>query len=662
MIFRQTTNTSDTPIIMGDIANVKNSNLKVPPLKIVLSSATSAGSDRSSSSSPSSESESLDSNLTIISDNQHDKSNSSKSDNKEETVNSKQERATRHNAKGSTGEKGSSTSTALGNKKSHDYNGSEPNNTDPVVGRDQSSSSSSTQRITRSSQRAAQQNKSENPNETNSDDTIVTEAQDKTIESARKVKRRKGEPQDNEQDSNQQVPPPTLVMANICPTDYELPSQNSFELYRDIRKRPYKKLMKLTTTQPKVPHGFKNYLLSSGPYLLDGNRIGIGIKGRSSINRTESFNARSCPSSNRVPPKLKYTNIHPKFSPAPSNQRHNYDIPRLLEAPKNLKFGSPLYELFQDQEKARQRMRMQHLKERERSVLTAEQEILRAYNRAAINDVEQDLNLSACAYFYLQERYHYIDDKNDSVDSMNPKLMHSQTNSGENQVETDGVKQLSPSDKGLQCGQTTKSSTNLTDETRESSEKSEKQTEEDGTGTPIDSSHDTKPSQKKKKCHDEDYRATVDDGGLSDISNISEKERDNGTSGSCKSHEDHPLKKSIIDPRTGNDKDEEGVNEESNDSRKTAAGEEQPVEVSKANQTALNKSAFLHNLQEIDDKWTNIKKEMLIRHKNEADSLFAVQSLDWEWKAKEIGACDVRVALKIEPEFVPRVEVSALDY
>lgn len=31
---------------------------------------------------------------------------------------------------------------------------------------------------------------------------------------------------------------------------------------------------------------------------------------------------------------------------------------------------------------------------------------------------------------------------------------------------------------------------------------------------------------------------------------------------------------------------------------------------------------------------------MLLRHHNEAESLHAVQRMDWDWKVKEMGPCD----------------------
>lgn len=339
------------------------------------------------------------------------------------------------------------------------------------------------------------------------------------------------------------------MMATVDPADYQVPAQNSFELYRDIRKRPYKKLMKLNHIQPKVPHGFKDYLLNGGPYLLDGNKLGLGMSGSKLDNSKDSVqNGNGTSSVNGLPKRLKLSNLH-------QQRRTSYNIPKVLEVPKNLQVGSPLYELFQDQERTRQQMRMQHLKERERSILTAEQEILRAYNKAAIADVKQKLHLSACTYFYYQERYHYLDGK-----STSPNKVANQP------------------------------SGNLTYR--------------------LNSDPD----------HKDILYLKIDD----QVKNL---DLDSDDSVNDLAHEDDETKK-----------------------------------MSDEDLKVLNKEFFLKQLQDIDDKWDKIKMDMLARHKNEADSLHAVQSLEWEWKAKEIGACDVRISLKIELEFVPKVEVAALDY
>lgn len=53
-----------------------------------------------------------------------------------------------------------------------------------------------------------------------------------------------------------------------------------------------------------------------------------------------------------------------------------------------------------------------------------------------------------------------------------------------------------------------------------------------------------------------------------------------------------------------------------------------------------NGRLFLSWLQDVDDKWEKIKEAMLLRHHNEAESLHAVQRMDWDWKLKELGPCE----------------------
>jgi len=50
-----------------------------------------------------------------------------------------------------------------------------------------------------------------------------------------------------------------------------------------------------------------------------------------------------------------------------------------------------------------------------------------------------------------------------------------------------------------------------------------------------------------------------------------------------------------------------------------------------------NGRLFLSWLQDVDDKWEKIKEQMVLRHHNEAESLNAVQKMDWEWKVSELN-------------------------
>ncbi|XP_073973151.1 uncharacterized protein isoform X2 [Rhodnius prolixus] len=71
-----------------------------------------------------------------------------------------------------------------------------------------------------------------------------------------------------------------------------------------------------------------------------------------------------------------------------------------------------------------------------------------------------------------------------------------------------------------------------------------------------------------------------------------------------------------------------------------------------------NGRLFLSWLQDVDDKWEKIKESMLVRHHNEAESLHAVQKMDWEWKMKELGICELKSNPVIEESHVPMVHVS----
>lgn len=49
---------------------------------------------------------------------------------------------------------------------------------------------------------------------------------------------------------------------------------------------------------------------------------------------------------------------------------------------------------------------------------------------------------------------------------------------------------------------------------------------------------------------------------------------------------------------------------------------------------------------------------MLLRHQNEAESLHAVQKMDWEWQMKEHNLCDFKSQPHIDETHVPLVHVS----
>ncbi|XP_035232790.1 ankyrin repeat domain-containing protein 12-like [Stegodyphus dumicola] len=215
---------------------------------------------------------------------------------------------------------------------------------------------------------------------------------------------------------------------------------NSYQMYLNIRKQVDKRRKSMFIVHPKPPQGYKDYLLNRCSYVLEGNAAS-----RLSV---------------------------PMISP-----------PQSLE-------GS-IKELFIQQEKERYRLRLQHLIEREKLVLSAEQEILRVHGRAARAMANQTVPLSVCSILKDEEIYNVLEDDKDK--------------------------------------------------------------------------------------------------------NV---------------------------------------------------------------RSRYNGRLFLSWLQDVDDKWEKIKEAMLLRHHNEAESLHAVQKLDWEWKMKELAMCDMKTSPVIDDIFVPMVHVS----
>ncbi|XP_037503494.1 ankyrin repeat domain-containing protein 12 isoform X3 [Rhipicephalus sanguineus] len=244
------------------------------------------------------------------------------------------------------------------------------------------------------------------------------------------------------------------------------PVTNGFQMYLDIRKQVEKRRQAMLVVHPKPPQGFKDYLLNRGSYVLEGN-----------------------PSSRLSVP--------------------------MIPLPQSLS-GSPMRDLFLDQERERYKLRLQHLIEREKLVLSAEQEILRVHGRAARAIQNQAVPLSACSILRDEEIYNVL-----------------------------------------------------------------------------------KPEQELNASF---FFAIC-----------------------VKSPESIPDKK--------DDKD-------------------------KNVRSRYNGRLFLSWLQDVEDKWEKTKEKMLLRQHNEAESLHAVQKLDWEWKLKELGLCEVKATPVIDDICVPSVHVS----
>ncbi|XP_043278410.1 dentin sialophosphoprotein [Venturia canescens] len=235
----------------------------------------------------------------------------------------------------------------------------------------------------------------------------------------------------------------TIETTNTGPEvhPHDQPITNCYQLFLNIRKQIERRRKGLFPVQPKPPQGFKDYLMNRCTYVLAGN----------------------------------------------ANKEPNINPPSTLQAP-------PMKDLYGEQEKERYRLRMQHVVEKEKLVLSVEQEILRVHGRAARALANQSLPFSVCTILKDEEVYNVIT-----------------------------------------------------------------------------------PEQEEK---DRNARSRY------------------------------------------------------------------------------NGRLFLSWLQDVDDKWEKIKEAMLLRHHNEAESLHAVQRMDWEWKLKEVGLCEFKVTPQIEDLHVPMVHVS----
>ncbi|KAK7115308.1 uncharacterized protein [Littorina saxatilis] len=78
----------------------------------------------------------------------------------------------------------------------------------------------------------------------------------------------------------------------------------------------------------------------------------------------------------------------------------------------------------------------------------------------------------------------------------------------------------------------------------------------------------------------------------------------------------------------------------------------------KSSRSRYNGRQFYSWLQDVGDKYDNIKTLLLLRHHHEAESLHAVQKMDWEWKLKECGQCDSKTTPVIDEVHLPMVQVN----
>lgn len=544
-------------------------------------------------------------------------------------------------------------------------------------------------------------------------------------ETPRRYKRRKGETSESQ---------PCDLEGPFNIQSYKLPIQNSFELYKNIRKQVDKKLKNLISIHPKTPYGFRDYMLTRGAYLLDGNKLGNGTS--------------------------LFMNEDGGLYPAPIGKYHalkqnhvNYSVPNRAKVPLNIPSNSPLYNLFIEQEKERYRLLMQHIKEREKLTLSAEQEIMRVHNQAALAAANQLEPFSVCTMLKHQEIYNYLDSDGFTILSSDdaqmqdgePKRDETRTrsryqehtsppsparknSSSEEQPQMDSnqkdvIKTTEPpetSDSTHKVGteQTKEESAKSVRENDAKDDKDESKTEPDPEAPPKESAENGKKkvqvpesevkskietpetaeesetksndavSHNKKK---EDEKEEVNDSDNSSLAQTDSSkpvdppepqgEASESVSSKNSAGEDHTIDSKVsgkTEPHSAPDRPNQEESKIAPSEKKTENNSQNvPMEendgaeeseiraehlLSDDDRRAYNKEIFLSQLQDIDDKWDKIRGEMLIRHRNEAESLYAVQRLEWEWKTKEIGACDVRTTPIIDNTLVPKLVIHSQDY
>lgn len=115
---------------------------------------------------------------------------------------------------------------------------------------------------------------------------------------------------------------------------------------------------------PKPPKGFKDYLMNRGTYVLAGNANALAVP--------------------------------------------------LINPPQSL--AQQMKDFFSEQEKYRHKLRLQHLVEKEKLVLSVEQEILRVHGRAARALSNQTLPFSVCTILKDLEVYNLLTPEQEEKD------------------------------------------------------------------------------------------------------------------------------------------------------------------------------------------------------------------------------------------------------
>ncbi|XP_019505499.1 PREDICTED: ankyrin repeat domain-containing protein 12 isoform X2 [Hipposideros armiger] len=135
---------------------------------------------------------------------------------------------------------------------------------------------------------------------------------------------------------------------------YSSERANPYFEYLHIRKKIEEKRKLLCSVIPQAPQYYDEYVTFNGSYLLDGNPL-----------------SKIC---------------IPTITPPPS-------------------LSDPLKELFRQQEVVRMKLRLQHSIEREKLIVSNEQEVLRVHYRAARTLANQTLPFSACTVLLDAEVY-----------------------------------------------------------------------------------------------------------------------------------------------------------------------------------------------------------------------------------------------------------------
>nr|XP_048696231.1 ankyrin repeat domain-containing protein 12 isoform X3 [Caretta caretta] len=144
----------------------------------------------------------------------------------------------------------------------------------------------------------------------------------------------------------------SLKLEEIQP--YSSERANPYFEYLHIRKKIEEKRKLLCSVIPQAPQYYDEYVTFNGSYLLDGNPL-----------------SKIC---------------IPTITPPPS-------------------LSDPLKELFRQQEVVRMKLRLQHSIEREKLIVSNEQEVLRVHYRAARTLANQTLPFSACTVLLDAEVY-----------------------------------------------------------------------------------------------------------------------------------------------------------------------------------------------------------------------------------------------------------------